>query len=580
MLTENKEEGDAPPSGAAPQQAIPLQTKTSIVFKNADLEKIPSAAPIVLVGQPPNKKCWRITSPKLRAEPDSARAWSVALGAFLGSFAAMGQIYATGIFIEPYLTEFGSDLTSTSLVSTMSLAMFYVGGLFATHTADYYGTRTTTAFGSVIWILGCMLGSLATQIWHSILCQGVLCGLGAAGISWPMFSIMPQWFKKYRATGMGIAALGSGVGSIAFSLGGEQLITQVGWRNTLRIIGGIGGGLLIFAVALVDRRVAITRSPQGVFRAIYVAIRELIGMSSARWFLLCTLLFQFSFFVPYVFISSYSVSLGLSQWFGGFSVAFLGIGSAVGRLICGPIADYFGRLAVFRVTVLAAGIAMACWPACTNESTILAFAFFYGAFAGSFFAMFGAVAADVWGVERLSAMFTLINLVCIPGAFASGPVIGAIVDTTGSYTDGVETAAALMLASFISVCLIRRPTLSTTSPTMNAHYASPQSLPLMQNKQRTSTPILSDSPDVEARMKELEQFDVHAEDFKLISSKEDQESYIRMLQRLGSIQDKSSEHFSMVLTCLKQGKSFDQCKMMVVEKYGKIPNEWEYESIV
>jgi len=521
--------------------------------------------------------CPRLTSPALNAEPDGARAWSVSIGSLFGGFAISGQLYSAGIFIQPLMQTFNSDLSSTSLVSTLSLAMFYVSGLFITHVADHFGTRPVMMVGAVVWVGGCMLGSVATQLWHSILTQGVLCGFGAGAVYWPILAVLPQWFHKLRATGMGIAVLGSGLGQIAFSLGGEQLITELGWPNTLRIIGGMGGVLMAISILLVERRVAPVKNPKGTFHGIFQVIRELLGMSSARWFLSCSMFFQFSFFVPYTYVSVYCVFLGLSPEFGSFALSMIGIGSAAGRVFFGLIADYFGRLATFRVTVFLALVTVATWPTATSEATVLTFCFFYGFFAGGFASMFAPIAADLWGIQRMSGVFSLVNLVCIPGAFASGPLIGAIIDSYG-YTPGIETAAAFMLASLFCICFCRK------SGTPNSTVGQQQ--PLMgEQSAAASMAVAMDDKKLAECLSELERFGVHPEDFKKAADTE-KDHYIRTLQL---IHFKESNHlheevpindyFSRALDFIKIN-SFDQVKQKCIERYGKAPEEWGYESLV
>jgi len=87
--------------------------------------------------------------------PDGAKAWSVAVGSFLFGFVTMGLLYSQGIFVEPLLNEFKADLATTSLVATLSPAMFYFCGLFASPMAIRYGVRRFTIAGSVLWIVGC-----------------------------------------------------------------------------------------------------------------------------------------------------------------------------------------------------------------------------------------------------------------------------------------------------------------------------------------------------------------------------------------------------------------------------------------
>jgi len=98
------------------------------------------------------------------------------------------------------------------------------------------------------------------------------------------------------------------------------------------------------------------------------------------------------FFTPYTFLPHYAASLGFDPTFAAFTLAMLGIGSSVGRILFSPFADYFKvRLSLFKATLLLAALCLWLWPICISSASILAFCFLYGAFGGSFFALFGVV---------------------------------------------------------------------------------------------------------------------------------------------------------------------------------------------
>ena len=114
-------------------------------------------------------------------------------------------------------------------------------------------------------------------------------------------------------------------------------------------------------------------------------------------------------------------------------VAMLGVGSSVGRIVIGPIADLVGTMVTFRLSVFFTGVALGSWAACYNVAGILTFAFFYGLFAGAFIAQNPVIAGDFWGVANLGGTFAFLNLVMVPGALASAPLAGFLYETYQSY---------------------------------------------------------------------------------------------------------------------------------------------------
>jgi len=172
---------------------------------------------------------------------------------------------------------------------------------------------------------------------------------------------------------MGLAALGAGLGSIVVSIGGGHLIQAFGWRRTLQIIGAVGTVLLFVAILLVEKRPA-PRKPGG-----FVAVsRKLSKIRNYRFFVASFAFWQTGFMVPYTFLPYYASSLGFDPTFAAFTLAMIGIGSSVGRVVFGPVADYFKlRLFTFKAAVLLTAVCMWVWPVCTTQPSILAFTFLY-----------------------------------------------------------------------------------------------------------------------------------------------------------------------------------------------------------
>jgi MFS family permease len=245
---------------------------------------------------------------------DGRKAWSIVFGSFLAHLAVLGNLYAFGIFVVPLSAEFGVSRADVSLVGTINIAFFYVAGIFAGPLADRLGVRPVMFAGICMWVLGCFLASITSALWQQILTQGVMVGLGSSCVYWPAISVVPQWFNIYRGTAVGMAALGAGIGNLIFALGGQAIIQTLGWRNTLRVLGGAGGGLLLLALILVERR-APPRKGGGLFDV----AKQLIKLGGYRWFLLATFLFQWGFFVPFVHIAAYTKDLGIEATYQGLA---------------------------------------------------------------------------------------------------------------------------------------------------------------------------------------------------------------------------------------------------------------------
>lgn len=116
---------------------------------------------------------------------DSFAGFKVAFGSFLVNVAVLGLLYSFGIFVLPMTQEFGVGRGEVSLISTIGLGIFFLVGMISGPLSDRYGVKRCIAFGGVVWVLGCILGSFSTSLTMSIFTQGLFCGIGTSFVYWP-----------------------------------------------------------------------------------------------------------------------------------------------------------------------------------------------------------------------------------------------------------------------------------------------------------------------------------------------------------------------------------------------------------
>lgn len=328
---------------------------------------------------------------------EGARAWLVVLGAHLVHVAVLGCLYGLfGVTADAIATEFAVNRATVSLLGVINLACFQGLGIVSGPLADRFGSRPVMSVGTVFWGLGLVACSFATEFGH-LIAGTVLVGMGTAFTYFSCITVVPQWFDKHRGLATSLAVLGSGIGNLIFSLGGQGIVSSgLGWRNTFRVFAGAGVAVLVVAIALVKRRY-----PPQKAGGLFGTARELIHLTNYRLFLLATFLFQFGFFIPWAEIYFFAIDHGVDGPTASLAVAMLGIGSSAGRIVWGPLADWLGRMMCFRFTMLMAAVTMATWPSCTTAPSILTFAFMYSFFSGGFIAMSPLISADLWGAHRL-----------------------------------------------------------------------------------------------------------------------------------------------------------------------------------
>lgn len=422
---------------------------------------------------------------------------STALLAFVGTLGA-GLTWAGSIFVNPWLSRVEYAALSQSAPQR--------GGGFskAVLHALTASPRSITLAGVALMGLGFLLASFATQVWHLLLTQGLLYGLGSSMLYFPLLGPAPEYFNRHRATALGLILSGGGVGSLILSPVVRALLSAVGGRWTLRFLAALSvvvGTPVAWAVP--PSRFPVTGGASGgnsdnsgnsgeITDSEQRPATEPVRVARRRTHISAALLVTPAFLLsvtaafcqsagaqlPLTFIPSYSVTLGLSAGTGATLLAVANVVNAVARVATGYAGDRFGRLNVLAVSLAGAAVAVgALWgmsvkaasadsvPDAASVSSSssaqlwLAFIVLYSVAAGGYYALFPATIADVFGIRSYAAVNGFIYFVRGCGTMLGSPVGGVLLGTSragsaasSSYAGVVVWDGALLVGS--AACML------------------------------------------------------------------------------------------------------------------------------
>jgi MFS family permease len=388
------------------------------------------------------------------AAMDTGRAWLVVAAAFSSSFVVFGVVYSFGVFLEPIATEFHADPTAASAFFSITAVIYYALGAFAGRAADRFGPRAIVAAGAAILGLGLGLTALVDQIWAGYLTYGLGVGIGGACCYVPPLASVGGWFVKHRNTALGVAAAGTGGGTMAVPPIAAALIHHFGWRTT-DVILGVAGAVILFGCAMMVR-------PPPISGRADVSRRPLRHLFRRREFLLLYLswgLATMALFVPFVFLPAFARDHGASEAAAAALVSLIGGTSIVGRLVLGPIGDRLGVLRLFKTTVLMMAMSYAIWLFSSSYVWLAVFAVVLGANYGSRIAAVPAVLIELFGADNLGttlgAFFTATGIAALLGPTLAGVAI----DLSGGYRGGVLFALAAGTLGFVAIVPLKTKTL-------------------------------------------------------------------------------------------------------------------------
>ncbi|KAF2806997.1 putative MFS monocarboxylate transporter [Mytilinidion resinicola] len=423
------------------------------------------------------------------------RAILTVIAAFTLTFTGCGLNFAFGVYQELYETLDGpfshASPAAIDLIGTLAVSLMTICSPLATAWTKAYSPRTMTLIGGSIFLLANVLASFGQQLWHFLLTQGVMLGCGTCLTFIPAMTIAPGWFDGRRGFAMGIILSGTGVGGVVWAPALRSLNASIGFRNTLRLTGGIAFILICTAAFVLkwdpdsERRIAVEYPPTSStsFGARFIHVRiPLVNWRIARSKIfvaeaLGAMLQAAAYYTPVYFFSSYARTLGYSAASGASFIAISNASSAMGKVVLGYIADRTGRLNTLLVcTIISAISALGLWFPSTSaavgegqkaKSLFIAFTILYGIFAGAYVSLFPTVLVELFGVQHFASVNGFLYMVRGFGTLLGTPIAGALIHSSGArvstgfghkamdYTKPSVMVGSLLAAATVSVFWIR-----------------------------------------------------------------------------------------------------------------------------
>jgi MFS family permease len=245
---------------------------------------------------------------------------------------------------------------------------------------------------------------------------------------------------------MGIVLSGTGVGGVFWAPVLRLLNTQIGFRNTLRVSGGVSF-LMVCAAASVlrwdpatQRRITAERSQRRLAR---------ISIPLVNWHIARTRPFiaqalgavcqAAAYYTPIYFFSAYASQLGYSAAAGANFISASNGASALGKVMLGYIADRCGRINTLVIcTLIAAAATLGLWVPSTvlvdsdaageqkARTLFAAFSVVYGIFAGAYVSLFPTALVELFGVQHFTSVNGFLYMLRGIASLIGTPTAGAL----------------------------------------------------------------------------------------------------------------------------------------------------------
>lgn len=376
-----------------------------------------------------------MTSAQLTENTRSSKTY-ILITAFMALFAIVGfALYGLPFFYDFMTKEYGwsrAVVTSGNAVGKLVVAPLF--GFIAGWLIDKYGPRSlmmTGAFMAGTALIGLSFAD-SLPMFYSFY---VLNALGYVfGGPLPCQVLISRWFDKNRGKAMGIAYLGIGTGGAVVPLLSAGLEKNLGWHLALITLGA-----LIIVIAFPMAFFIKDKKNEKVGKKQDVPMVSMSEILRNRNFYLLALGSMCSIGAVggiMQHIKLYLRDLNFTQTDAAQVMSFVLLASLAGRVLMGFLADLIKRkyVMILIYLIVASAIPLLLMPDFTGR--IYIFAVIFGIGLGGDYMIIPLMAGDLFGVRALGRTMGII-LVADGIAEASFPMlVGALYDTSKSYTTG------------------------------------------------------------------------------------------------------------------------------------------------
>ncbi|MXN66056.1 MFS transporter [Stappia sp. GBMRC 2046] len=349
---------------------------------------------------------------------------------------SFGPRSALGMFLLPMTEARGWSREIFALALAIQNLTWGAAQPFAGMLADRYGTARVFAAGVVIYAIGLVAMAYAqTPVWLHV-SAGVMIGIGIASSS---FALVIAAFGRVvtaeqRSMAFGIGTASGSMGQFVFGFLAPPLIDGLGWQVALIAMGGVMLAVLPLTFALRGKSVHTPTHAHEKEQNLKQAVAEAFG---TRGYILLTFgFFVCGFHVAFitVHLPPYIVDLGLEPFWGGLSIALIGLFNIFGSLASGYIGGRFSKPYLLSVIYLSRAFAIFIFLMVPpTPFTVMVFAGVMGLLWLSTVPPTSGLVAVMFGPRYMGTLFGFVFFSHQLGSFLGIWLGGKLYDETGSY---------------------------------------------------------------------------------------------------------------------------------------------------
>lgn len=306
--------------------------------------------------------------------------------------------------------------------------------------------------GTVVYVFGLMMTSLAHQYYQFILAQSIVASIGSSAAFQASLVAVSTWFYRRRAAALGIMVSGSSLGGVVLPIMMSRMIDadidNVGFPWTIRAVAFLFLGLLI--VTCLTVRARIPPRPRPISLTEY---RENLRDPDLMLIVAASFLFFWGMFLPFNYIILQAQDQGMDPTLTTYLLPIMNAVSIFGRILPGLAADKIGRYNVMiGISLLSAVVTLGLWIPGKSNGAIIAFVVIFGFSSGGYISLGPALVAQISDIRHIGIRTGIVFALQSFGALTGSPIGGAIVAAQGGSYLGLQLFCGLAMAG--SACVL------------------------------------------------------------------------------------------------------------------------------
>ncbi|MFP6868743.1 MAG: MFS transporter [Nitrospinota bacterium] len=380
--------------------------------------------------------------------------------AVAGTFMAMavGSMSSLAVFMKPLSAGMGWLRGETSFAYMGAALVLGGGGILAGHLSDRYSARPVVLAGAALLGVSYFLLSRQGALWQFYLFYA-LAGLGISSFQAPLMASVGNWFGPNKGLALGIASAWGGLGNGVVPFAAGYLISNFGWRGAYAWLGIFALAVLVPLALLVRKAPSREGAPSSSGQDAPSAPGESYPVApwvTTAWLGAAAIFCCLCMATPLIHVVPLALDRGIGPQEAAGILLLLSVGSFLGRIVYGRIADHIGGLRTYILASMAQSVLVFWFTQVASLGGFYVLAFLYGLLYSGVMICLVICVREFVPMQRRGVSTGFVFFCAWVGMGLGGYQAGLFFDWTGDYTVSFANAALAGLINLAILFSLRR----------------------------------------------------------------------------------------------------------------------------